>query len=110
MFRRTKSRKLSHISELRQILLNKAFVQKREHSKLKKSILKYKLPWWFKIVAYILSYAFVSISLAFIVIKGIEFGNEKVAKWITSLLVTFVSSIILVEPFKVSIDLYKSFL
>ena len=35
------------------------------------------------------------------IIKGIEFGDEKVTKWLTSLIVSFLSSILLTQPIQV---------
>jgi hypothetical protein len=60
-----------------------------------------KFPWWFKIVAYLLSFLLVALSLFFVIIKGIEFGNDKVTKWLTSLIVSFVSSLFLTDPLQV---------
>ena len=55
-------------------------------------------PWWFKIIAYILSLVFIIVSIFFIIVRGIEFGDEKVKKWITSLLVSFLTSVLLTQP------------
>jgi hypothetical protein len=38
------------------------------------------------------------VSIFFIIVKGIEFGDEKVSKWITSLLISFLSSVLLTQP------------
>ncbi len=62
---------------------------------------KLSFPWWFKIIAYILSYLFMSISLIFIIFRGITFGEEKVTKWITSLMVSFLTSLLLTQPLQV---------
>ncbi len=62
---------------------------------------KLSFPWWFKIIAYILSYLFMAISLIFIIFRGITFGDEKVTKWITSLLVSFLTSLFLTQPLQV---------
>ena len=58
----------------------------------KKPKKEFKFPWWFKIFAYILSFTFAFVSLFFVVIKGIEFGEEKVTKWLTSIIVSFLCS------------------
>ncbi|RNA25490.1 polycystin-1-like isoform X2, partial [Brachionus plicatilis] len=64
----------------------------------KKTKRKLLFPWWTKIIAYILSFCFAGVSLFFVVIKGIEFGDEKVKKWITSLFVSFLTSVLLTQP------------
>lgn len=45
-------------------------------------------PWWTKTIAYFVSWSIIAISIFFIIIKGIEFGQEKVGKWLTSLVVS----------------------
>ena len=59
-------------------------------------------PWWCLIIAYILSYLAIGVSILFIIARGIEFGDEKTQKWLTSILTGFFSSIIITEPIKVS--------
>lgn len=59
-------------------------------------------PWWCLIIAYILSYFAIGVSILFIIARGIEFGDEKTQKWLTSILTGFFSSIIITEPIKVS--------
>ena len=68
---------------------------------VKRKSFELKFPWWFKIIAYALSFAFATVSLFFVVIKGIEFGEEKVTKWLTSLIISFLSSVLLIQPFQV---------
>ena len=63
--------------------------------KTKKKSFELKFPWWFKIFAYMLSFLFAGVSLFFVVVKGIEFGDGKVTKWLTSLIISFLSSILL---------------
>ena len=62
-----------------------------------------KFPWWFKIFAYVLSFAFAGVSLFFVIVKGIEFGDEKVQKWLTSLLISFFTSLLLTQPLQVKL-------
>ena len=59
-------------------------------------------PRWFKLIAYILSFMISSASIVFIIFQGITFGDEKVQKWLTSLLVSFLASIFLTQPIQVS--------
>jgi hypothetical protein len=67
-----------------------------------KSKRKFKLPWWCKIIAYVLSFVFAAVSLFFIIIEGISFGNAECDKWITSLLISFVTSLFLTQPIQVT--------
>lgn len=76
---------------------------------------KFKFPWWFKIIIYIICLIISGVSLFFIIVKGIEFGNEKVEKWVTSLFLSFLMSIFLTQPVKMIfltfllVVLFKSF-
>ena len=74
--------------------------EKKLKNKEKKSC-ELKFPWWFRIIAYTISFAIAGSCLFFVVLKGIEFGNEKVAKWLTSLIVSFLTSILLTQPLQV---------
>jgi hypothetical protein len=113
LFRRSKS-KQSRASKLEKKLESIKFKNKSkdeyifdrkecEKKKQKTANKKKKIlfPWWFKIIAYILSFVFASISLFFIIIQGITFGDDKCSKWITSLVVSFITSILLTQPVKV---------
>ena len=42
------------------------------------------------------------VSIFFIIVRGIEFGDLKCQKWLTSLLSSFFSSILVIQPLKVS--------
>ena len=67
-----------------------------------KSRAMFMFPWWCVFIAYGLSVILAAVSLFFIIIRGIEFGDTKIQKWLTTLLSSFVSSVILVQPVKVS--------
>jgi hypothetical protein len=56
-----------------------------------------------KIFAYLLSLACAVTSLFFILMYGISFGNEKVQKWVTSLLVSILSSVFVTQPLQVAL-------
>jgi hypothetical protein len=58
-------------------------------------------PWWCLFIAYGLSLIFAVISIFFIIVRGIQFGDLKTQKWLTSLLTGFLSSIFLIQPIKV---------
>ncbi|CAF3950096.1 unnamed protein product, partial [Rotaria magnacalcarata] len=62
---------------------------------------KRTLPWWFIFIAYALSFFVVAISGFFILARGIEFGDVKTRKWLTSSVTGFFSSILLTQPVKV---------
>jgi hypothetical protein len=64
---------------------------------------KFMLPWWFKIVAYGLSFTVCGVSLFFIIAKGIQFGDEKVGKWLTSFVSSILSSFLITQPIQVSL-------
>ena len=59
-------------------------------------------PWWCLFIAYGLSAVMAVVSIFFIIVRGIEFGDLKCQKWLTSLLSSFFSSILVVQPLKVS--------
>jgi hypothetical protein len=54
-----------------------------------------------KIFAYLFSYACAIVSIFFILVQGISFGNEKVQKWITSLFFSILTSVFLTQPIQV---------
>jgi hypothetical protein len=60
-------------------------------------------PWWCLFVAYGLSAIMAAVSIFFVIVRGIEFGDVKCQKWLTSLFSSFFSSLILVQPLKVSV-------
>jgi polycystin 1L2 len=59
------------------------------------------LPWWCRIIAWILVAVCFCVSIFFLWAYGIQFGNDKATKWVSSLFFSFFSSILLVEPVKV---------
>jgi len=60
-------------------------------------------PWWFLFIAYGLSFILFVISTFFIIVRGIQFGDLKTQKWLTSLISGFFSSILLIQPLKVTL-------
>jgi hypothetical protein len=109
LFRRSKRRK-TRIAKLKETLKalrdqdqnsSSSSKNERKYTKSKKKR-ELKFPWWFKIFAYILSFLFASVCLFFIIVQGITFGDEKVSKWLTSLLISFLTSIFLTQPLQVS--------
>jgi ABC-type multidrug transport system fused ATPase/permease subunit len=61
------------------------------------------LPWWFKIIAYILSFVISAVSIFIIISYGITFGDDKVRKWLTSFVSSIIAAILINEPLKVKI-------
>jgi hypothetical protein len=50
----------------------------------------------------------VGVSILFIIARGIEFGDLKTQKWLTSILTSFFSSVFLTQPSKVHENLMNS--
>jgi hypothetical protein len=71
--------------------------------KSKKEKEKWTCPWWCLFIAYGLSLLLAAVSIFFTIVRGIEFGDEKTQQWLTSLIVGFFSSILLLQPIKVSV-------
>jgi len=59
------------------------------------------VPWWCSVIAWILLWMTVGVCVAFVTFYGIMFQDEKCKKWITSMIVSFVSSVLLTQPVKV---------
>lgn len=59
-------------------------------------------PWWCLFIAYGLSFIIAGVSIFFIIVRGIEFGDLKTQKWLTSILTGFFASILFIQPFKVN--------
>jgi hypothetical protein len=64
------------------------------------------LPWWCLFIAYGLSLILTVVSTFFIIVRGIEFGDLKTQKWLTSLVSGFFSSILFIQPLKVNLFLF----
>lgn len=99
-FRRIRSR--DQHSPLRQALikLNPSFTPNSPPKK-RTNILYITFPYWCVYLAYILSFLLIILSIFFIIIRGIEFGDLKVQQWLTSIVTGLVSSIVLTQPMKV---------
>jgi len=68
---------------------------------IKKKKSKLTFPWWCLFIAYSLSLAIMAVSIFFIIVRGIELGDVKTQKWLTSILTGFFSSILFTQPMKV---------
>ena len=106
LYRRIKPRD-NHIKKLKKILKEKNMpysetennMNEVNEKKSKKTSLKF--PWWFKFGAYALSFSLALVSLFFVVMKGIVLGNDQVTKWVTSLIISFLTSVLLTQPIQV---------
>ncbi|CAF3735281.1 unnamed protein product, partial [Adineta steineri] len=67
--------------------------------KKKKSSITF--PWWCLFIAYGVSLIIIVISIFFIIVRGIEFGDVKTQQWLTSVLTGFFSSVIFTQPIKI---------
>lgn len=59
------------------------------------------LPWGFVIIGWILLWAATLVSAAFVTFYGVMFQDVKCKKWITSMLISFFTSIFITQPLKV---------
>ncbi|CAG0890374.1 unnamed protein product [Darwinula stevensoni] len=72
-----------------------------EQSKKMRRKKRFSLPWWFVVLAWLLVIVCIAVSVFFVWAYGIQFGNEKTCKWATSLVTSFFSSVLIVEPLKI---------
>lgn len=66
---------------------------------------KLLLPWGTRIFVHILCNVMILTAAFFIIVKGVDFGDVLVQKWLASLIVTLLTSIVLVQPLQVTISL-----
>jgi polycystin 1L2 len=62
---------------------------------------RFSLPWWCVIVGWILLWITVGLCVAFVTFYGIMFQDDKCKKWITSMFISFFTSVLLTQPIKV---------
>jgi hypothetical protein len=70
------------------------------NSKKKKA---FSFPWWCLFIAYGVSLLLLTLSTFFMIVRGIELGDLKTQKWLTSILSGFFSSIFVIQPIKVQL-------
>ena len=75
------------------------------NKKQKKKSKPLRFPWWFKIIAYILSGAIIIVCILFIIFKGISLGDATVQKWLASFFISALTSIFLTQPLKVWLEI-----
>ena len=66
-----------------------------------RGLLYLTFPWWCVYIAYALSFVIIVISIFFIIIRGIEFGDLKTQQWLTSILTGIFSSVLFTQPIKI---------
>ncbi|XP_025099956.1 uncharacterized protein LOC112567446 isoform X4 [Pomacea canaliculata] len=59
------------------------------------------LPWWCRILAWVVLWVATIVSAAFVTFYGISFSEDACRKWITSLLISFFMSVLVTQPIKV---------
>ncbi|GBN97143.1 Polycystic kidney disease protein 1-like 2, partial [Araneus ventricosus] len=59
------------------------------------------LPWWCAYLSWFLVIASVGSSVFFLWAYGLQFGNIRTGKWLTSMVISFLSSVLLTEPLKI---------
>lgn len=79
---------------------NSASSSHEQYGKPKKKK-KFSLPWGFRIVAWVIVFLGTLTAAAFTTFYGVMFGDYTCKKWLTSMLVSFFSSVFLSQPVKV---------
>lgn len=64
---------------------------------------KLLLPWWSKIVIHVFCNVVIITCAVFLIIYGVSYGDTICQKWLASLLVTLLASIVLWQPIQVMI-------
>ncbi|CAF1360361.1 unnamed protein product, partial [Adineta steineri] len=101
-FRRIQPRQ--QISRLREALYKIQTSRKTSSTNapaIKKKKSSITFPWWCLFIAYGLSTIIIAVSIFFIIVRGIEFGDVKTQQWLTSVLTGFFSSVIFTQPIKI---------
>lgn len=62
---------------------------------------QFTLPWWCKIIAYVLSVVCMLVCIFWILMKAIMLGEEKVGKWLTAFATSVFSDVLIKEPLKI---------
>ncbi|CAF4112645.1 unnamed protein product, partial [Adineta steineri] len=101
-FRRIRPRR--QISPLRQALEKirpLPHTNSKDKTTIKNKKKQFTFPSWCLFIAYTFSFIIIAVSIFFIIVKGIIFGDLKTQQWLTSVLTGFFSSIILTQPIKI---------
>ena len=80
--------------------------QKLKRHKIRK---RFTLPFFFNYMAWILCVGTILISIFYLWAYGVMFGNDKTYQWLTSSIAYFWSDMLIIEPLKVILFIYKKF-
>jgi hypothetical protein len=72
-----------------------------DEKKNKKQKCSIRFPWWCIYIFNGVCIILVGLSIFFIIVRGIQFGNLKVKKWLISMLTGLLASIFLTQPIQV---------
>ena len=76
--------------------------RKEEAEKKKKKKKKKKLlPYWFLYIAWVVCFLTCFTTAFFCVLYGLQFGKEKSAQWISSMLISFFQDVLISQPIKI---------
>lgn len=76
--------------------------RKEEAEKKKKKKKKKKLlPYWFLYIAWVICFLTCFTTAFFCVLYGLQFGKEKSAQWISSMLISFFQDVLISQPIKI---------
>ena len=100
-FRHIRQRRPSHQVSSMSTTLSQLQRDETTDAKKNKKKNEWLFPWWCLFIAYGFSFTLIGMSIVLILARGIEFGESKVNKWLTSMIVGFFSSILLSQPIKV---------
>ena len=107
MIKNNPEKKVFYSSFIKFILKISRKDQKKNLNAIKNRKKSFLFPWWFKILAYVLSFALIGLSTFFIFVRGIELGNDDVFSWLRSVIVSVIASIFLTSPIKVNITIFN---
>ena len=99
LFRRTRNH-LTRISKIKELF--QSLEEVNETRRRAKSKRKMTLPWWFRMVLYLISFSLILVCIGLTIIKGIEFGDEQVRNWLISFLISVLIGVFIIQPLHVS--------
>ena len=93
-------KKIKHLSNILIIIL--LFFRLKSKNKIYYAgYCKFSLPWWFRVISYILSLVFSLVSIFLTILKGISIRNDNTTDWLISITLAFTIDNIILEPFQV---------
>lgn len=100
LFRRSKARSPRTVSPVGEAIQNiRAMKIETKNKKSEKK--KFLFPWWCLIIAYILSFLMMAVSIFFILIKCFQYGEARTQLWLGTIPTNFFASVLLAQPLKV---------